>query len=201
MEQERKDNWSNNDDVILAELVLKHIREGSTQLNAFEEAGNNLIRTSAACGFRWNSYVRKQYEKEIREAKQDRMNRKQQKMHLSKHDTVTVSSVTEKDPEQLTQYLEQIIELANKQKMQLSNMVKEITRLKEQLRDKESEISQLKDQLKVTSGTPSEFTVNEDYRTLLQILQRARQIGAIEGEDREKTVFKMDASGNIDFLR
>ena len=55
----RQDAWSHEDDLLLAETVLRHIREGSTQLNAFEEVGDHLNRTSAACGFRWNAEVRK----------------------------------------------------------------------------------------------------------------------------------------------
>lgn len=35
----RQDAWSAEDDLILAEITLRHIREGSTQLAAFEEVG------------------------------------------------------------------------------------------------------------------------------------------------------------------
>ena len=59
----RQDAWMEEDDLLLAETVLRHVREGSTQLNAFEEVGDKLNRTSAACGFRWNAVVRHQYEK------------------------------------------------------------------------------------------------------------------------------------------
>ena len=50
----RQDAWSAEDDLILAEVTLRHIRE-ATQLVAFEEVGERIGRTSAACGFRWNS--------------------------------------------------------------------------------------------------------------------------------------------------
>lgn len=65
----RQDAWSHEDDLLLAETVLRHIREGSTQLNAFEEVGDHLNRTSAACGFRWNAEVRNKYENAIDLAK------------------------------------------------------------------------------------------------------------------------------------
>ncbi|MEK5645792.1 hypothetical protein BK138_35105 [Paenibacillus rhizosphaerae] len=55
----RKINWSTKDDNILAETVLNCIQNGKTQLIAFEEAAEKLNRTAAACGFRWNSTVRK----------------------------------------------------------------------------------------------------------------------------------------------
>lgn len=41
----RSDSWSHEDDLLLAETVLRHIREGSTQLEAFEEAGDRFGRT------------------------------------------------------------------------------------------------------------------------------------------------------------
>ncbi|MDV2685321.1 RsfA family transcriptional regulator [Alkalihalophilus lindianensis] len=68
----RQDAWSTDEDLILAEVVLRHIREGSTQLAAFEEVGDRLSRTSAACGFRWNSAIRKKYESAIGLAKKQR---------------------------------------------------------------------------------------------------------------------------------
>lgn len=68
----RQDAWSHGEDVRLAETVLRHIGEGSTQLAAFKEAGNLLSRTPAACGFRWNSAVRKQFAGEMKEAKEKR---------------------------------------------------------------------------------------------------------------------------------
>lgn len=68
----RQDAWTQDEDVLLAEVVLRHIRDGSTQLKAFEEVGKKLSRTAAACGFRWNSYVRKQYQSGIELAKKQR---------------------------------------------------------------------------------------------------------------------------------
>lgn len=76
MTKVRQDAWSHEDDLLLAETVLRHIREGSTQLEAFEEVGDNLNRTGAACGFRWNAIVRKKYEQAIEIAKKQRKQRK-----------------------------------------------------------------------------------------------------------------------------
>lgn len=72
MSPTRQDAWSQDEDLLLAEVVLRHIREGGTQLQAFEEVGKQLSRTSAACGFRWNSFVRKQYKSGIELAKKQR---------------------------------------------------------------------------------------------------------------------------------
>ena len=71
----RQDAWTEEDDLLLAETVLRHVREGSTQLNAFEEVGDKLNRTSAACGFRWNAVVRHNYDKALSLAKKQRKHR------------------------------------------------------------------------------------------------------------------------------
>lgn len=68
----RQDAWTEDDDLVLAEVTLRHIREGGTQLAAFEEVGQRLGRTAAACGFRWNSCVRKRYDAAIVIAKNQR---------------------------------------------------------------------------------------------------------------------------------
>ena len=65
----RQDAWTKEEDNYLAEVVLKSINEGSTQLTAFKVVAGNLSRTAAACGYRWNSFVRKFYKEEIENAK------------------------------------------------------------------------------------------------------------------------------------
>lgn len=68
----RQDAWSQTEDNRLAEIILKHIESGSTQLAGFAEAAPILSRTAAACGFRWNSAVRRQFDQKLSEAKQKR---------------------------------------------------------------------------------------------------------------------------------
>ncbi|MBM7569559.1 RsfA family transcriptional regulator [Aquibacillus albus] len=92
----RQDAWSHEDDLLLAETVLRHIREGSTQLNAFEEVGDKLNRTSAACGFRWNAEVRQRYEQAVAIAKRQRKEKKRaqarEQKALQQPQTTTTSS-------------------------------------------------------------------------------------------------------------
>jgi len=73
---QRQDAWSEEEDALLAELVLKFIREGGTQLEAFREAARRLGRTPAACGFRWNAVLRRRYAEDIRLAKMARRSRR-----------------------------------------------------------------------------------------------------------------------------
>ncbi|AST92693.1 transcriptional regulator [Sutcliffiella cohnii] len=85
----RQDAWSHEEDLLLAETVLRYIRDGGTQLGAFEEVGDKLNRTSAACGFRWNAEVRKKYEHAVAVAKKQRKEKKRalDKMKKSQQST------------------------------------------------------------------------------------------------------------------
>ncbi|TYS68887.1 RsfA family transcriptional regulator [Sutcliffiella horikoshii] len=91
----RQDAWSHEDDLLLAETVLRYIRDGGTQLAAFEEVGDALNRTSAACGFRWNAEVRKKYEPAVAIAKKQRKEKKRAQEKLAKQQPKS-ESVTQK---------------------------------------------------------------------------------------------------------
>src|SRR5690625_3940038 len=79
MSKKRHDSWTSDEDMLLAETVLHYIRSGKTQLDAFKEAAEKLSRTPAACGFRWNSSLRKNYLEEIEAAKKSRKQIKPEK--------------------------------------------------------------------------------------------------------------------------
>lgn len=68
----RQDAWTAEDDRVLADILIRHIRQGSTQLAAFEEAASVLGRTAAACGYRWNAVVRNFHRDSIQIAKLER---------------------------------------------------------------------------------------------------------------------------------
>lgn len=72
MNKPRQDAWTKDEDAILAEIVLSHIRQGKTQLEAFQQAAKKLLRTPAACGFRWNATIRQKHLEQIEEAKNSR---------------------------------------------------------------------------------------------------------------------------------
>lgn len=57
----RKDQWTEEDDARLAEIVIQAVKSRGTQLEAFEQAAAELNRTKQACGFRWNKTLRGQY--------------------------------------------------------------------------------------------------------------------------------------------
>lgn len=72
----RANQWEMHEDQLLVETVLKEIKEGGTQLRAFQEVGEQLNRTASACGFRFNAVLRHHFVKEIAEAKHERVIKK-----------------------------------------------------------------------------------------------------------------------------
>lgn len=66
------DIWSHDEDLILAEAVLRYIREGISVIDAFDEVGKKLNRSAATCGYRWNSVVRHSYRNAIQTAREEK---------------------------------------------------------------------------------------------------------------------------------
>ncbi|WP_028561630.1 RsfA family transcriptional regulator [Paenibacillus pinihumi] len=208
----RQDAWSPDDDLILAEVTLRHIREGSTQLSAFEEVGERIGRTSAACGFRWNSCVRKRYEDAIQMAKQQR----QKRNYLRKQSFPAVPHVSAVAVEQVQQSYEKIetaaeeaitidavIRFLRSWKTTYQDLTRHIKALEKELKEKDEELFELRvdnERLsKEVNNVQIDYrTVNDDYKTLIQIMDRARRLASMNEEEEVKSRFKMDANGNLE---
>ncbi|EKN64902.1 transcription factor, RsfA family protein [Neobacillus bataviensis LMG 21833] len=256
----RQDAWTDENDLLLAETVLRHVREGSTQLNAFEEVGDKLNRTSAACGFRWNAVVRHTYEKALQLAKKQRKQRQRVlgkdqggKKKLLYSPPVTGSTEFEALPQfqmempvdaaapvemldipdmtteiaaetyvkpaaqaqsqaqiqtQVQSYrpsatgaisLDSVISYlqnfhhANLQNEALKSENERLKREMAELRKQNEEMS-----AKIAGLEQNSETIQEDYETLMKIMNRARKLVLFEEEERPATKFKMDRNGNLE---
>ncbi|OLO40784.1 transcriptional regulator [Alkalihalophilus pseudofirmus] len=201
----RQDAWTNDEDLILAEVVLRHIREGSTQLAAFEEVGERLQRTSAACGFRWNSAIRKKYDAAITLAKKQRKKGKltqeqeveqanyeveaSQEMEGStivnsvkkEEETAVLSEDKQASTKEMTlddviNFLQQYTsKLGHHDRLEDENqkLIQENQKLKESN-------EKLKKEIKVVKKEKE--TINDDYRTLINIMDRARKMAVLPEE-------------------
>lgn len=94
----RKTNWSEDDDLVLAEVVLRNIRSGSTINAAYKEVSDRLGRTEYACNFRWNNTVKHRYTQAIEIAKSQRESLQKREIQPT---TVTKQEPTSQ-PEQLS---------------------------------------------------------------------------------------------------
>jgi prespore-specific regulator len=218
MAKVRQDAWSHEDDLLLAETVLRHIREGSTQLNAFEEVGDKLNRTSAACGFRWNAEVRQKYDSAIDLAKRQRKEKKRALAKRTGHfqkPIVTLSSNLEETTNESPTYqpeesssviqmptinLDMVIQFlrelkkdyhaSNQSKVSLEHSQKENNMLKAQVQDLEKQLEQTESEME---------SIKEDYQAFIQIMERARKMTVLEDQGAIKApTFRMDKNGNLE---
>lgn len=191
----RQDAWTADDDLLLAEVTLRHIREGSTQLKAFEEAAQRLGRTPAACGFRWNNTVRKQYEEAIRMAKAQRQQLKKSRASREQREEGEAADSISYDA---------VIRFLRQQRQAVQEWQRRVKHLEKELQEKETVLKQLQDENERLRGELSNMradfhAMNDDYKTLIQIMNRARKMALLQdGEAVEQKVFRMDENGNLE---
>lgn len=201
MAVKRQDAWTPDDDLILAEVTLRHIREGGTQLNAFEEVAEKLGRTPAACGFRWNSLVRKKYEAAIQIAKSQRQKKKQGNPARSRNRVKTEELNLDQDQ---TASLDAIIRFLRQHKAEVLEMRKRQGDLEKEIEEQDDRIRRLSEENESMKGRLNNVqtdyrVVNDDYKALIQIMDRARKLAILE-EDEEggQARFRMEANGNLE---
>ncbi|OKL35262.1 RsfA family transcriptional regulator [Domibacillus mangrovi] len=204
--KQRQDAWSKEDDLLLAETVLRHVREGSTQLNAFEEVGDQLNRTSAACGFRWNAVIRQQYEKALDLAKKQRKQRIQllkTKKRRKKEDLykipgpieTTAAQSIQLDQDQKPLAIDEVIGFLRSIDASY-DIKKENDRLRIELEAVKNEKNVL--EKKLCHLEKSALTMQEDYETMMKIMNRARKLVVLDEDDSSRSSFKMDINGNLE---
>jgi prespore-specific regulator len=212
MSTTRQDAWTQDEDMLLAEVVLRHIREGGTQLQAFEEVGQKLSRTAAACGFRWNSTIRKQYKTGIELAKKQRKEGKKHStqspvqqgenynvethLHYNLEKTEGIGQ-TNREPsfEDLLVYLNKLYDRSQdtkKYEEDMTNYQEKALRLEQKLQELAAENMKLKKEL---------YSMEHDYKALIEIMERARKMVVLKDEEfAQKVRFQMDKNGNLEKL-
>lgn len=169
----RSDAWTPEDDTRLAELVLMHIQSGSTQLKAFEEAAGLLGRTPAACGYRWNGVVRKDYRADIDEAKKSRKRQHGDLMPSESLATAVQNGVATSDSiQEVIDFLTTYDERYQKLRAYLSQVEEE----KENLASRVEALQQQLQSQNMIDQPVSSKQLEEDSRTLVAIMERARKL-------------------------
>ncbi|MDN4523530.1 RsfA family transcriptional regulator [Fictibacillus fluitans] len=181
----RQDAWNQEEDVLLAEVVLRHIREGSTQLAAFEEVGEKLSRTSAACGFRWNSLIRKRYESAIAIAKRQRKERSKGKVVPEESDVHMLDQPVKQQEymaakEKILSLDDVIVFLKNFKTSEERRSDQELIKLRSQVEELKSQNTKYQTHLEKLNHEYK--LVCEDYKALIEIMDRARKFVGTEEE-------------------
>lgn len=194
----RQDAWTTEDDEILADIVLKHIKQGSTQLAGFNEASRRLGRTAAACGFRWNACVRKQQRQIIEIAKEERKKSKSERVQAQMeggdldHPTATLMSWA-----QVLRFLRQEKNTAQEWASRWRNAERQCGEWKGRFKELQEEHRNVRDEL---MRVKSDYdTVAKDYKVLVQIMERARKAALLdESQFSEGFMYKIDEFGNLE---
>lgn len=64
--------WTMEEDIYLADTILRYVRGGGTQSDAIKIVAENTGRTVSATKYRWNAVVKKRYKDELQEALRER---------------------------------------------------------------------------------------------------------------------------------
>ncbi|MDI3327491.1 MAG: RsfA family transcriptional regulator [Alicyclobacillaceae bacterium] len=182
MKTMRQDAWTAEDDTRLAEIVLRHIREGSTQLAAFEEAAEQLNRTAAACGYRWNACVRKHCQAAVDIAKKQR-----QQQGVSWRRAVAPEKAPE-ESEDVRPSLSWggVIRFLRQYKQEHQALYVRVKQLERELQRTREELAFIREEKENLAAECERWRrdyawVVQDYRSVLRILDRAeRNAGAAE---------------------
>lgn len=198
----RQDAWIEENDTLLAETVLRHVREGSTQLSAFEEVGDALNRTAAACGFRWNAVVRQEFEQELENAKKER---KQAMRMLGKEFKrrgqllYTPTQGNEEQPPISVPLSALTLETVIAYLVRLHHTGAgdgESLRWRQTAKVAMDNIKQLENDIKKLERENE--TLRSDYEQFVQIMNRARRLVTLDdADDRTAPIFKMEQNGNL----
>ena len=183
MKTMRQDAWSAEDDARLASIVLRHIREGSTQLSAFEESGELLGRTAAACGYRWNACVRKLHLSAIDLAKLERKEHKEEKESAPEVDAqapVDGAAVTWNVVFRFLKQFRHDCGVLQARVRQFEREAEAERQEGEKLRRDRLDLLQKLNQL-----SREHEIISEDHRALLHIVERARRRSLAEPRDAE----------------
>ena len=183
MKTMRQDAWSTEDDARLASIVLRHIREGSTQLSAFEESGELLGRTAAACGYRWNACVRKLHLSAIDLAKLERKEHKEDKQSAPEADA-QAQALT--DGAAVTwNVVFRFLKQSRHDSGVLQARVRQLEREAEAERQEGDKLRRDRVELvqKLNQLSQEHEMISEDHRALLHIVERARRRGLAESRD------------------
>lgn len=162
----RTDSWDPQDDQLLTKLVLDAIREGRTQLEAFQKAAEHLQRTPGACGFRWNGRLRRTYRNELEDAKRERKTKVKTPTQTRTLPLRVDSSIVMKDA---VEFLKGI----SREYQELRDRIQTLTNERDRLQARVEELEQNSKTVNLSS-TPEQ--IQQDAQLLAQIAIRARKL-------------------------
>ncbi|SMO59613.1 RsfA family transcriptional regulator [Melghirimyces algeriensis] len=159
--------WTPEEDRLLAETVLRSVREGGNQLNAFEEVAEKIERTPGACGFRWNAVLRHKEAEAFRQAKRERVSKKIRKKKDSLYSLKDIIQQLKRFDREYRATKERLLELEQK-----------LLEKENQLKEAEAEHNRLTEEWNAFDNFQNE--VKDRYTSLLRLFQTAHNLERME---------------------
>src|SRR5690606_21928743 len=159
------------------------------------------------------SCVRKRYEDAIQISKQQR----QKRNYMKKQAAVAVPQVSSlsvfeaEDRRMKGDFasleegisIDAVIRFLKSWKTTFHDLSRQVKMFEKELKDRDDELHHLRSENErlsneVNNAQSDYRTVNDDYKTLIQIMDRARRLTVLSSEEEVKPRFKMDANGNLE---
>jgi len=100
--------------------------------------------------------------------------------------------------------IDAVIRFLKSWKTTFHDLSRQVKMFEKELKDRDDELHHLRSENErlsneVNNAQSDYRTVNDDYKTLIQIMDRARKLAFLaEAEDEQKAKFKMDENGNLE---
>lgn len=203
------DIWTADDDVLLAETVLRNVRQGNTVVDACKEMEeiSGGRRTASASKFRWFTKLVEQYKagyeiakaegKKVKDAKKRKSNKGERfeeiVTEVFKEDTTVEKEI---DPDDFIILAKKFKEQQAKKKNEQTNFEKDLKDLK---RRKEKLEADLKESKKETEWYAEMLAAKQrDYNKVIEALQTFKGLGIqIQIPEPETPKYIVDKNGVV----
>lgn len=204
------DIWTGDDDILLAETVLRKVREGKTVMDACREVEEVTEgrRTASASKFRWFTRLVDQYKAgyevaksegaKVKAAKKRKLN-KGERFEEIIHDVFNEAGpVIDKEIEP-----EDFIILAKKFKQQQQEKEDKLKKLDKEVRGDQKRIAELEKKLKIAQEDANWYNEQllakqRDYNKVIEALQTLKGLGIqIQIPEPESTKYIVDKNGVV----
>ena len=177
--------WSKKEDEKVVEIVLKCLEAGISQKQALEMAAEAVGRPVVSTTNRWYLHLRKQHEADVAIALQNGKQARKRDANAGRRAHKPSQRAISQIRSALDQLEEQYQALIDRNAF-LEKRVQELEEVVEVLREKNRELAKERDQWKEKweSIDPKKRIIEEDYRLILQILNRAREQALLEDEQK-----------------
>lgn len=203
------DIWTEDDDVLLAETVLRHVRQGKTVVDACKEMEeiSDGRRTQSASKFRWFTKLVEQYKagyelakiegKKVKDAKKRKSNKGERFEEIITEVFKEDSQIEKEiDPDDFIVLAKKFKEQQNKKKNEKSNFEKEANDLKKKVGKLESDLKEARKEAELYSEMVQ--AKQRDYNKIVEALQTLKGLGVqINIPEPESPKYIVDKSGVV----